>query len=244
MAGVGSSLVPKRWLMAVIFVLLKQQVLLVLASTLSSKVWKSANNCKIRTTAGHSHVYHYQRICINMLFCTETCMKCVWKLFHSKRQCYDKVIVPSEEFSQYPAIMCKMLAVYECIHGYSLLQTVYRPQQITNKCNRLAYIVWWITVAIITLLFVCLVFFFFFFIFLLFSFTAHCTEPWWRGFHFGWEILFVSTHSGSTLREVPAHCSQSLGRSGNSSWIVFCHWELKLLRQRRSVEKHVRIELV
>ena len=142
--------------------LLKQQVLLVLASTLSSKVWKSANNCKIRTTAGHSHVYHYQRICINMLFCTETCMKCVWKLFHSKRQCYDKVIVPSEEFSQYPAIMCKMLAVYECIHGYSLLQTVYRPQQITNKCNRLAYIVWWITVAIITLLFVCLVFFFFF----------------------------------------------------------------------------------
>ena len=168
----------------------------------------------------------------------EMCMKVI----SQQKTVLNKVIVPSEEFSQYLAIMCKMLAVYECIHGYSLLQTVYRPQQITNKCNRLAYIVWWITVAIITLLFVCLVFFFF--ICLLFSFTAHCTEPWWRGFHFGWEILFVSTRSGSTLREVPAHCSQSLGRSGNSSWIVFCHWELKLLRQRRSVEKHVRIELV
>ena len=82
------------------------------------------------------------------------------KVISQQKTVLNKVIVPSEEFSQYLAIMCKMLAVYECIHGYSLLQTVYRPQQITNKCNRLAYIVWWITVAIITLLFVCLFFFF------------------------------------------------------------------------------------
>ena len=95
------------------------------------------------------------------------------KVISQQKTVLNKVIVPSEEFSQYLAIMCKMLAVYECIHGYSLLQTVYRPQQITNKCNRLAYIVWWITVAIITLLFVCLVFFFFFFSFVCCFLSQH-----------------------------------------------------------------------
>ena len=92
--------------------------------------------------------------------------------------------------------------------------------------------------------FICL--FVFSFVCCFLSQHAHCTEPWWRGFHSGWEIQFVSTRSGSTLREVLAHCSQSLGRSGNSSWIVFCHWELKLPRQRRSaiVRSHATVNWI
>lgn len=45
MAGVGSALVEKSRLITVMLVLLKQQVLVLLAFKFSNKLWKSANNC-------------------------------------------------------------------------------------------------------------------------------------------------------------------------------------------------------
>ena len=139
MAEVGSSLVPKRWLMAVIFVLLKQQVLLVLAFTLSSKVWKSANSCETRTIVGHSNACaYYQHIYTNsdyyVILCWNVYEMCM-KVISQQKMSLDKVTVPSEESIQSPAIVCKMPAVYEPSRLRTVLETVYRPQQNTNKSS-------------------------------------------------------------------------------------------------------------
>ena len=57
------------------------------------------------------------------------------KVISQQKMSLDKVTVPSEESIQSPAIVCKMPAVYEPSWLRTVLETVYRPQQNTNKSS-------------------------------------------------------------------------------------------------------------